>query len=163
MRMKKAFQYITMLLLVIYMTSCNKTNDSSLQASKKEIKLLIEKRYEALNNMFKGDISLMKTIWSHADDVTYMGPAGGIKVRWKEVLKDWEFQASLKLGGKVTPSNIHITIGSDMAVVVNNEKGENIDTKGNLQTVYIRATHVLRKENGLWKIIAEHTDKLSFL
>lgn len=130
---------------------------------KKEVALVIEKRYKALNQMFTGDISLMKEIWSHADDVTYMGPGGGIKVGWLEVLKDWESQAAMKLGGTVNASDFHYVIDEYMAVVVNNEVGTNIDKHGQLQTVHIRNTHVLRKEYGEWKIISEHTDKLNFI
>ncbi len=138
-------------------------NDYNMSKDKKEVALVIEQRYKALNEMFTGNIDLIKEIWSHADDVTYMGPGGGITVGWNNVLKDWESQAALKLGGHVTPSNIHYTIGHDMAVVVNDEIGKNIDKEGKLETVHIRATHVLRKENGTWKIIAEQTDKLNFI
>ena len=31
----------------------------------------------SLNLMFAGDLGPMKDVWSHADDVTYMGPDGG--------------------------------------------------------------------------------------
>ncbi len=43
----------------------------------------------------------MKEIWSHADDVIYMGPGGGTRIDWIAVLADWERQAALKLGGEV--------------------------------------------------------------
>ena len=36
--------------------------------------------YAALNTMFKGDLGPMLEVWSHADDVTYMGPTVGS--RW---------------------------------------------------------------------------------
>jgi len=159
--MKRAYTYLLMALVLS--VACSTKNDSAMSKDKKEVALVIEKRYKALNQMFTGDISLIKEIWSHADDVTYMGPGGGIRIGWNEVLKDWESQAALKLGGSVSPSNIHYTLGKDMAVVVNDEVGKNIDDEGKLETVHIRATHVLRKENGQWKIIAEQTDKLSFV
>ena len=130
---------------------------------KKEIIILIEKRYKALNQMFIGDISLIKEIWSHADDVTYMGPGGDIKVGWNEVLNDWESQAAMKLGGTVKASDFHYVIDEYIAIVVNNEVGTNIGKNGQLQTVHIRNTHILRKEYGEWKIISEHTDKLNFI
>ena len=45
-----------------------------------------EQFYSALNAMFAGDLAPMKKVWSHADDVTYMGPSGGFRVGWDQVL-----------------------------------------------------------------------------
>ena len=137
--------------------------DTRQEQNEKAVKEVIQKRYQGLNEMFRGDISTIKAIWSHEKDVSYLGPIGGIKVGWQEVLKDWEEQAAKKLGGKVIPSNMHYAVGDNMAVVVNDETGENVDKQGKPQKVKIRATHVLRKENGEWKIISEHLDKLPFL
>ena len=43
--------------------------------------------YDALNAMFTGNIAPMKSVWSHADDVAYMGPGGSIKIGWDKVLR----------------------------------------------------------------------------
>jgi ketosteroid isomerase-like protein len=109
--------------------------------------------------MFTGDVSLMKNVWSHEDDVTYMGPDGGFQVGWKQVLAEWEAQAAMKLGGRVEPEDMRITVGTTIAVTHNFERGEN----GQSQAVSIRATNIFRKENGTWKMIAHHTDLLPFL
>jgi|ERR1051326_3412855 ketosteroid isomerase-like protein len=119
--------------------------------------------YAALNKMFTGNLDQMKEVWSHADDVTYMGPAGGFKVGWDQVLRDWEAQAALKLGGKVEPAEMRITVGKDIAVTSNYEKGENTNAKGETQKLLIRATNIFRKEDGKWKMIGHHTDLLSYL
>lgn len=161
--MKKVAAHLMVFLWMSIIIGCSTKPTSNMVKDEKEISLLIEKRYKALNAMFIGNIDLIEEIWSHADDVTYMGPGGSIKVGWKAVLQDWKSQAALKLGGHVTPANIHYTIGRDMAVVVNDEIGKNMNEKGAIETVHIRATHVFRKENGIWKIIAEQTDKLDFI
>ena len=119
--------------------------------------------YVALNAMFTGDLIPMKKIWSHANDVTYLGPTGGYRIGWNQVLADWEAQAAMKLGGKVTPENIRMTIGRDLAVVSNYEIGENSGPDGKPQKVRIRATNLFRKEDGKWKMIGHHTDLLPFL
>jgi ketosteroid isomerase-like protein len=119
--------------------------------------------YAALNALFEGDVAPMVDVWSHAEDVTYMGPDGGFQVGWKEVLGEWEKQAAMKLGGHVEPDAMRITCGRDLAVTHNYEKGENINTGGVLESVLIRATNLFRKENGIWKMIGHHTDKLPFL
>lgn len=119
--------------------------------------------YSALNIFFTGDVEPMKEVWSHAEDVTYMGPGGGFQKGWKAVLEVWEKTAAMKLGGKVTPERLHLTVSGDIAVIETNEIGENIDKDGKPLKVHIRATNTFRKENGQWKMIGHHTDPLPYL
>jgi len=119
--------------------------------------------YAALNALFEGDLSPMVEVWSHADDVTYMGPDGGFQVGWKDVLSEWDKQAAKKLGGHVGPDGMRIAGGHDLAVTHNYERGVNTNIGGTPVPVLIRATNLFRKENGTWKMIGHHTDKLPFL
>ncbi len=95
--------------------------------------------------------------------MTYMGPGGGFRVGWKQVLADWETQATLKLGGKVEPKDMRITVGRDLAIVSNYEIGQNVASDGKPQKVTIRATSLFRNESGKWKMIGHHSDILPFL
>jgi len=119
--------------------------------------------YAALNAMFAGDAEPMQAVWSHADDVTYMGPAGGFQEGWAVVDEVWVKHAAMKLGGKVTPETVKMTVGRDIAITHNYEIGENYDAEGTLQQVSIRATNIFRKEDGQWKMIGHHTDLLPYL
>ena len=131
--------------------------------AKKEVKQAVEGFYRALNAMFTGDLGPMTKVWSHKDDVTYMGPAGGFEVGWAAVLADWERQAAMKLGGQIRPENVRITVGQVIAVVHNYEKGENVGPKGKAIPFSIRVTSLFRKEDGTWKMIGHHADKLPYL
>lgn len=139
------------------------TSAPAAEADEKAVRDAAAQFYAALNQMFTGDLEPIKKIWSHADDVTYMGPGGGFQVGWDQVLKNWEAQAAMKLGGKVEPADMRITVGTDLAVVSNYEKGENTNAKGGPQQVSIRATNIFRKENGQWKMIGHHTDLLPYM
>ncbi len=119
--------------------------------------------YAALNAMFEGDLAPMAEVWSHADDVTYMGPDGGFQVGWKQVLADWEKQAAMKLGGHIEPDGMRIAAGRDLAVTHNYEKGANINAGGMPGLVLLRATNLFRRENGTWKMIGHHVDPLPFI
>ena len=119
--------------------------------------------YAALNALFEGELAPMIEVWSHADDVTYMGPDGGFQVGWTEVLADWEKQAAMKLGGRVEADELRIVQCGDLAVTHNYERGENINTDGAPGSVSIRATNLFRKENGSWKMISHHADQLPYL
>ena len=118
--------------------------------------------YAALNDMFEGNIEPMQAVWSHADDVTYMGPDGKFIVGWDQVQAIWQSQAALMLGGSIQPERIHVTVGQDLATVECEEVGENI-VHGKPTKVTIRATNTYRKEDGQWKMIGHHTDTLPFL
>ncbi|HVX64486.1 MAG TPA: nuclear transport factor 2 family protein [Pirellulales bacterium] len=119
--------------------------------------------YTSLNALFTGDAAPMKQVWSHADDVTYMGPAGGFLSGWTRVQAAWETQAAMKLGGEIVADTLHVTVGDDLAIVHCRESGSNRDAQGRPLPVSIRATNVFRKENGVWKMIGHHTDLLPFL
>ena len=129
-------------------------------AAEKEVLAANDPFYAALNTLFTGELAPMNAIWSHANDVTYMSPVGGFQVGWDAVRKDWETQAALKLGGKLVASEMQVTAGRDIAAVSDIEKGENLNVKGEIQKVSIRATNIFRKEDGQWKMIGHHVDLL---
>jgi ketosteroid isomerase-like protein len=119
--------------------------------------------YKSLNVLFTGDATPMLQVWSHADDVTYMGPAGGFQVGWDQVRGAWESQAALKLGGNIEANGTHVTVSGNLACVQCYEVGDNLNAEGGAEKVSIRATNLFRKENGAWKMIGHHTDLLPFL
>ncbi|MDZ4780777.1 MAG: nuclear transport factor 2 family protein [Planctomycetia bacterium] len=132
-------------------------------ADEQDVKEANHQFYSSLNAMFTGDATPMSQVWSHADDVTYMGPTGGILVGWEQIGEVWESQAALKLGGEVLPEETHVILGSELSIVQCREVGHNLDAQGKPLQVSIRATNIFRKEAGEWKMIGHHTDVLPFL
>jgi len=122
----------------------------------------IENFYLALNVLFTGDAGPIKDAWSHADDITYMGPEGAYLRGWDAIGPLWDEVAALKLGGHIRPKQLHIVSRNDMALITCIEAGENM-SKGTAETVGIRSSTVFRIEDGNWKVIHHQTDKLSFL
>ena len=161
--MSKKMLILWAVALAAFVVPCSAAPDIESPNEKQEIERATARFYEGLNSMFAGDTSAMKQVWSHADDVTYMGPDGGIEIGWKQVEAKWETQARLKLGGEVVTDEMHVTLAGDMAVVQCRELGHNLDAQGRPIPVSIRATNVFRKENGTWKMVGHHTDLLPFL
>ena len=116
--------------------------------------------YAALNELFTGKADAMKEVWSHADDIIYMGPMGGAMTGWAHIEKVWDEQAAMKLGGKVEPTGVHVVASSEISVVTDTETGENTNAHGEHQMVSIRATNTYRLEGGKWRMIGHHTDLL---
>ena len=131
-------------------------------AEEKSVSAVTAQFYTALNALFQGEVGPMEEVWSHADDVTYMGPAGGMQLGWEQVRANWKKQAAKRLGGEVKAEKMQIHVGREIAVTCGYEVGENV-VDGKPQKVSIRATNVFRKENGQWKMIGHHTDLLPFL
>ncbi len=119
--------------------------------------------YTALNTLFTGDSRPMKEIWSHRDDVTYMGPGGGMQIGWSQIRDVWDEQAAMRLGGQIASNDTHMLVGDNVAIVQCFEQGENLDSEGRRLPVSIRATNIYRREDGAWKMIGHHTDLLPFL
>jgi len=133
------------------------------EADEQAVRAAAAQFYGALQAMFTGDVGPMTRVWSHADDVTYMGPGGGFDVGWQKVRANWAAQAAKKLGGEVKPTKMRILVGHNLAVVQNYEQGENTNADGKPEPVSIRATNVFRKEGRQWKMIGHHTDLLPYL
>ena len=150
--------------ICVLMTSCASANTAAVSGDEEQaIRDAAAKFYSALNVMFSGDAGPMKDVWSHAADVTYMGPGGGLTQGGPAVLAVWEAQAALKLGGDVQSADLHVTAGQDLAITHSWERGQNVGADGKVEAVSIRATNVFRKEGGAWKMIGHHTDLLPFL
>ncbi len=159
MYLKTSFLSAAMLFAVPSVASATDSSPTDEQA----VSQAVSQFYSSLNTLFTGDAQPMLQVWSHADDVTFLGPEGGFIVGWEDVKANWEKQAALKLGGQIEPVDSHLTFGQDLAIYQCYEKGNNVTADGKIEEVSIRATSVLRKENGQWKVISHQTDLLPFL
>lgn len=156
------YRVVLGLLVAVAMALVTTTSACAAPDDALEVKAAITTFHDALNLLFTGDAGPMKAAWSHADDVTYMGPSGSFQVGWSQIEPYWDKQAAGKLGGKVVPVDVHVTASPHLAVAHYYEKGENV-IDGKPQPVSIRTTTTFRKEGGQWKVIGHHTDTLAFL
>ena len=152
--LKKATHILMIAVASISLTVAANAADasySSLKAANKGF-------YSALNTMFTGNIAPMISLWSHGNDVTYLGPDGRFLTGWSSVKGCWNEQAAMKLRGKAASSNFRYFMvpGSGIAVV---QDIEEVTTDKGLKLL-MRATNVYRLENGSWKMVSHHTDKL---
>lgn len=115
--------------------------------------------YTALNAVFDGDTGPMSEAWSHAPDVTYMSPFGQLLVGWAAAEASWHEQAEGIDRGTVMPEDLHLFRSDTLGVVVGMERGT-VVIGGQENVVSIRATTTYRLEDGAWKVIGHHTDRL---
>jgi ketosteroid isomerase-like protein len=132
------------------------------QAGSQTVTEATDEFYGALQAVFRGDAAPMKAAWWQDDEIAYMGPGGDYLIGWNDIEKEWDLQASRKLGGKVEPSRLHTIEGDDFAMITCVEVGSNV-VNGKSATVSIRSSTVFRKRNGVWKAVSHQTDKLPYL
>lgn len=132
------------------------------QAEKNAVESAVNGFYAALGDLFTGDDRPMQEVWSHKEDVVYMGPDGLYLIGWAAISDMWKSVAKMKLGGAVMPRNLHTVIGSDISILTCIEAGTN-EVEGKSESVEIRSSTVFRKENNVWMVIAHQTDLLTFM
>ena len=132
-------------------------------SEREAVEAACERFFDALNAMFVGDLGPMNDLWSHDDDVIYMGPAGVFLIGWPAVLEDWKKQAALNLGGEIHSTERHITLGDDLAVTNHRSEATNLDAHGKPVNVTMRGTNIFRKQGSDWKLVGHHSDPLPFL
>ncbi|WP_145312280.1 YybH family protein [Gimesia fumaroli] len=160
--MKPVLSSIVIIAFTVISLYCQKSASANEQ-DEADVCAAAQQFYTALNQLFTGEVACMKEVWSHQDDITFMGPDGSLLHGWKSISAEWEKTAALKLGGKVEPTEMRIITGEKLAILTNYEVGHNIGPDGKEFKVKIRATSTFRKENGTWKMIGHHTDLLPFL
>ncbi|MEM6582688.1 MAG: nuclear transport factor 2 family protein [Pseudomonadota bacterium] len=126
-----------------------------------DIESVDDQFFAALNEMFKGNVTPMEALWSHADDVVYLGPSRDLfHVGWDAIDKDWLQQNEAQLGGSIEVVKRHITSSDTLATV---HHVAEVSSQGGEDKISMRGTNVFRKESGEWKLIAHHSDPLPYL
>jgi len=129
--------------------------------SKSVIESIDDGFFSALLAMFQGDIGPMEALWSHADDVIYMGPSTELfHIGWKVTDRDWAEQGQAHLGGSIKVVKRHTVVGDSLAIIHHVAEASG---QGDGSAVRMRGTNVYRNEGGAWKLIAHHSDPLPYV
>ena len=134
------------------------TSDSALNA-------LLVTYGDAATLFYNGQPNAVKELWSHADDVTLSGAAGGPTARgWKEVSArlDWASSQFLNTKGSKQVEQVQTTVQGDLAYVVQYEHilYYPVDQSGQAKRDY-RVTTVFRREPSGWRVVHRHADTLT--
>ena len=109
----------------------------------------------------RGDPASMKSLWSHAEDVTLMGAWGGRERGWALVgaRLDWVSKSNTGGKGTYTYDEVASIVGSDLALFVQIEHIAIPQLNGGA-TSHLRVTHVMRCEGASWRVVSRHADTL---
>ena len=126
------------------------------------VRAALDQWFVALNSMLNGDPKPFAELYSHGEDVTYMGAEGTYTVGWEATYADWKAQADKSTGGEIKGTDIHVLIHGDMAVAQHLTQGWVRMPGGEMMETSARETSVFRLEDGVWKMIAHHADSLPY-
>lgn len=125
------------------------------------VRAAVSQWFDVLNAMLNGDAEPFTALYSHSDDVTYMGAEGTYRVGWPATLTDWKAQAEKSSGGSVEGRDIHVVVCGDMATANHYTIGNVRKSKNAVNETSVRETSVFRKEDGAWRMIGHHADTIS--
>src|ERR687897_788533 len=128
-----------------------------------DVDQLIEQWQLAAGEFVKGNPEPVKKLWSHKEDVTLANLYGPPVRGWEQVAKTIEHAASLRRDGEFVGSEIvakHVT--AELAYVVQLERAKaKVGAREDIAPFDLRATMILRPEDGTWKLVHRHADPIT--
>jgi len=118
----------------------------------------------ATGRILGGDGGGWKDLVSAADDVTLLGAYRGHTTGHAEVATRFDYVAGTYAGaaGTTWRENVARWVGDDWACFVDIEHHRaNLDGSPEPVDFAYRATHLLRRERGVWKVVLRHADPIA--
>ncbi len=116
---------------------------------------------EALACVANGDVGPIKAFYSHADDATSMYGWGGYEKGWTDISRRWDWAGQQFGGGTVSHENVTTIVGSELAYTTDIETFDvtlpGMDTPTQWTN---RVTHIFRFEDGGWRLLHRHANRL---
>lgn len=122
----------------------------------------IARLHDAMAKVANGDAAAIKALYTHTDEATSFYGWGGYEKGWEGVSRRWDWAARQFQGGSVRYESVSVVVGADMFLATDIETYENQRMAGveGLTGWTNRVTHVFRRENGEWRLVHRHGNRL---
>jgi ketosteroid isomerase-like protein len=123
----------------------------------------LEQYHDAARRFARADPEGVKAIFSRGDDAVLANPFGPAVVGWDAVRPGLEFASSNLQDGDVLRFEVLARYESGDMVVVHTLEDWRARVPGRpeVEPFRLRATSVLRRENGGWRIALRHADPIA--
>jgi ketosteroid isomerase-like protein len=124
---------------------------------------LIEQFQLAQGEVVKGNPEPVKRLFSRREDVTLANPYGPPVRGWEQVAEVTERAVSqFRDGEMVAFENVAKYVTPELAYVVQIERAKaKIGGMEDIVPIALRATMILRPEDGIWKVVHRHADPIT--
>jgi ketosteroid isomerase-like protein len=134
-------------------------NDAEISTS---VQTAIAQLHAAMAKVANGDVSAIKSLYSHTDDATSFYGWGGYEMGWEAVSRRWDWAGSQFKGGTVRHETISTVVTPEMFYVTQietyeNQRVANVEGKTGWSN---RVTHVFRRQAGEWRLVHRHANRL---
>ena len=133
--------------------------DKELEVS---VQSAVARLHAAMAKVANGDVSDIKRLYSHTADATSFYGWGGYERGEEAVSKRWDWAGQQFKGGTVRHENITTVITPEMFYVTDIETFENQRVAGvdGVTGWSNRVTHIFHREQGEWRLIHRHANRL---
>jgi len=125
------------------------------------IEVALERLTAALARVANGDVSEIKALYSHSEDATSFYGWGGYEKGWKAVSERWDWAGRQFKGGTVSHRILTTVVSGDLAFTTAIETFRaRMDGMERPTQWSNRVTHVFRREDGAWRLLHRHANRL---
>jgi ketosteroid isomerase-like protein len=117
----------------------------------------------AAAEFIKGNPEPYKMVFSHREDVTFANPYGPPVRGWEQAAERLERAASYLRNGEITGFESvakYVTLELVYVVQLVREKAK-VGGREDITPIALRATMILRPEEGTWKVVHLHADPIT--
>jgi ketosteroid isomerase-like protein len=115
----------------------------------------------ALADVANGDVAAIRALYSHSDDATSFYGWGGYEKGWPAVDERWSWAGQQFKGGTVSHQNVTTVVTPELAYTTDIETFEvQMDGMERPTRWSNRVTHVFRLEDGRWRLLHRHANRL---
>jgi ketosteroid isomerase-like protein len=128
-----------------------------------DLEQIMEQDHRAGDAFHQGDPEPKKKMFSRRDDVTLANPLGMTSRGWTEIEKTMEYAASrYRDGERIRYERISEFATADLAYMVEFERSRvKVGGADEMAPVSLRVTTIFRREDGEWKIVHRHAERMT--
>jgi ketosteroid isomerase-like protein len=121
----------------------------------------IARLHQAMAKVANGDTSAIRALYSHRDDATSFYGWGGYERGWDAVSRRWDWAREQFKGGTVSYESVTVLASEELACLTDIETFK-VRMSGMEQPTQWsnRVTHVFRLEDGEWRLLHRHANRL---
>ena len=133
-----------------------------MNAQDASVRAAIERLHRAMADVANGDVAAIKALYSHGADATSFYGWGGYELGWSGVAARWDWAGRQFQGGRVSYQTISTVVTADMflATEIETYTGQRVAGVAEITGWSNRVTHVFRREDGEWRLVHRHANRL---
>lgn len=122
----------------------------------------VARLHAAMADVANGDVRAVKALYSHSADATSFYGWGGWEKGWDAVSARWDWAGQQFKGGTVSYQNVTTVVAPELFYTTDIEtfRMNAMDGMGRPTGWSNRVTHIFRREDGDWRLIHRHGNRL---